>query len=72
MMLRIKTLDGSDIASAYSGNFDAFGSGRWGWIQERVAERFSCDVDDVSSVDTDDELDLIIVKGVPMARMVRL
>ena len=66
MMLRIQSLDNRVIASTAS-SFD----GQWAWIQEVIARQFDCDADDVTSADTEDEHDMIVVKGEPVARLVR-
>jgi len=42
---------------------------RWGWVLQRTAERFDCDVDDISTVDSEDDYDLICVRGEPVARV---
>jgi hypothetical protein len=71
MRLRLKTLDERQFASTFSNNFDPFTNARWDWIAEQVAEQFGCRPSDVSSIDTDDELDLICVRGEPVAHLIR-
>ena len=70
MHLRLKRLDEHQFASINTSAFDPFLGERWEWIKEQVAEEFSCRPSDVSSIDTDDEFDLICVAGEPAARMV--
>ena len=71
MLIRLNDLSNRTFACAYSGNFDPYMGGRWQWIAEEVAAQFKCDVDDVSTTDTEDELDLILVSGKPVARIVK-
>ena len=42
---------------------------QWGWILSRTAERFDCDVDDVSSIEDEDGDELLVVRGEPVARI---
>lgn len=68
MLVRLKTYpDNREFACTFTGPFNT-----WSWIADCVAERFECDPDDVATLDTDDELDLITVRGEPVARIQKL
>lgn len=68
MLIRLKTLSERQFASINSANFDPWTSDRWQWIAEQVAEEFGCRPSDVS---TDDAGDLILIRGLPQARIIR-
>jgi len=69
MRLR-QTLAEKQFASALSTYFDPFTCERWEWIAEQVAEEFGCRPSDVSAIDTEDEFDLLCVRGEPVARLI--
>ena len=66
ILISIKTLDNRVLASA-----ESCIEGRWSWMQDVVAEQFDCDADDVAGCDSEDEFDLITVRGEPVARVVK-
>jgi hypothetical protein len=64
MMIRLKRLDEREFASTLAPL-----ENQWAWIQNCVATEFECDIEDISSIDTDDEFDLITVCGEPAVRI---
>lgn len=67
MLIRLRdTKTNNEFASTFTGSFNS-----WHWITECVSERFECDPDDVHTLDTDDAMDLITVKGEVVARIER-
>lgn len=69
MLLRLKTWpDNREFAATLTPL-----ENQWAWISDCVAEQFQCDADDVGTLEANEEceLDLITVKGEPVARIER-
>lgn len=66
MLIRLKTMpDNREFAATLTPLIE----GRWSWIQDCVAAQFDCDIDDIATLDTDDAMDLITVRGEVVARI---
>ena len=69
-MIRIKTLSEREIANNVWPFDSSYGNAMWDWLVRSVAEEFECSPDDIHEIETDDEGDIITVRGVPAARII--